>query len=58
MSARITVPSTGAVVPFTYLEVGSVLLDVLLHTLAELQDPAPLGLHGRSVGLKEKTQPP
>lgn len=56
-SAKITVPSSEVVIPLTYLEIGGVLLNVLLHTLAELQDPAPLRLHCRSVGLKDKTDP-
>lgn len=38
-----------------YLKIGGVLFDVLLHTLAELQNPTPLRLHGCSVRLREKT---
>lgn len=34
-----------------YLEIGSVLLDVLLHAQAELLDPLPLGVHSSTVGL-------
>lgn len=36
-----------------YLEIGSVLLDVLLHAQAELLDPLPLGVHGSAVGLRK-----
>lgn len=37
--------------PPAYLEIGSVLLHVLLHTQAELLNPLPLGLHSSAVGL-------
>lgn len=37
-----------------YLEISAVILYVLLYALAELQDPAPLRLHRRSVGLTGK----
>lgn len=36
-----------------YLEIGSVLLDVLLHAQAELLDPLPLGVHSSAVGLRK-----
>lgn len=35
-SAKITMPSVEVVSPFTYLKICSVLLYMLLHTLAEL----------------------
>lgn len=35
-SVTTTIPSPGIVIPFAYLEIGGILLDVLLHTLAEL----------------------
>lgn len=37
--------------PPAYLEIGSVLLHVLLHTQAELLNPLPLSLHSSAVGL-------
>lgn len=36
----------------TYLNVSHILFQVLLHTVAELQDPTPLGLHCCLVGLR------
>lgn len=36
-----------------YLKISSVLLQMLLYTGAELQNPAPLRLHGGFVSLQE-----
>ena len=54
-SGETAAPAAGTVT-VAYLKISTVLLHVLLHTLAELQDPAPLRLHRRAVGLPEKTQ--
>ena len=43
-------PAAAAAV--SHLEVAGVLLEMLLHAGAELQDPVPLGLHGRPVRLQ------
>lgn len=36
-----------------YLKVGSVVLEMLLHTYTQLSNPLPLCLQGSSVGLSE-----